>query len=290
MSGRWKQWVCAGLLAGAVGCNSTKNNVTMPEATLPTSQGRSSMLSRVFGGDRFVPQAPPTAEPVMAKSRKKPGQAMEPETEVATAVLYRDAAFQEGKSDVERDQLLDACRQAYQRVLKADPKNKAAMVGLAEMYTMAGDKAQAMATYQVALHHNPKDHELAHQMARACAGFLEWQASADAARYALNLDPENRMYRKSLGMAQARMGQMQEAFETLLDARMTEAQARYILGRTLIDMDRAEEGLKQVRTAVAQDPQYAVAQMFLADYETGRATKDKDLTTVGHEEQPKGER
>src|SRR5262245_60271057 len=109
MSGRWKQWVCAGLLAGAVGCKS-RENITMPEATLPTSQGRSSMLSRVFGGDKFVPQAPPTAEPVMAKSRKKPGEPMEPETEIAAAVMSRDAAFMEGRSDVERDQLLDASR------------------------------------------------------------------------------------------------------------------------------------------------------------------------------------
>lgn len=290
MSGRWKQLVCAGLLAGAVGCNSSKNNITMPEATLPTSQGRSSMMSRVFGSDKFVPQAPPQAEPVMAASRKKPGEPMKPETEVANAIMARDAAFLEGKSDVERDQLLDASRQAFQRALKAEPKNKAALMGLAEMYTMAGDKTQALATYQLALHHNPKDHELAHKMARTCAGFLDWQASADAAKYALSLDPENRMYRKSLGMAQARLGQLQEAFDTLLDAKMTEAQARYVLGRTLIDMDRTEEGLRQVRTAVTQEPQYAMAQQFLADFEAGRVTKDPDVITVGHEAQSKGER
>lgn len=282
MSGRWKQWVCAGLVAGAVGCNSSRNNVTMPDATLPTSQGRSTMMSRVFGNDRFVPQAPPQAEPVVARSPRKPGEGIKIETEIATAVMARDAAFMEGKTDVERDQLLDAARQGYQRALKTDPKNKEALIGLAELYTMAGDKTQALATYQLALHHNPKDHELAHKMARTCAGFLDWQGSADAARYALNLDPENRMYRKSLGMAQARMGQLQEAFDTLLDAKMTEAQARYVLGRTLIDMDRAEEGMRQVRTAVAQDPQYAAAQQFIMEYEAGKPTSP--LTTVGHEE------
>ncbi len=279
---RWKQWVCAGLLAGAVGCKSSGNNVTMPEATLPTSQGRSSMMSRVFGGsDKFVPQAPPQVEQVAVRT-KKPGQPLDPTTEIEFGKTKTDLAFMEGVSDVERDQALDAARQHFQRALKAEPQNKAALTGLAQLYAMGGDKAQAVATYQLALQHYPKDHELAHKMAKTCAGFEDWQASAEAARYALSLDPENRAYRKSLGLAQARMGQMQEAFDTLLDAKMTEAQARYILGRTLIDMGRAEEGMRQVKTAVAQDPQYAAAQQFVTEYEAGGPTNP--LTTVGHEE------
>ena len=281
MSGRWKQWVCAGLIAGAVGCNSSRNNVTMPDANLPTSQGRSTMLSRAFGNDKFVPQAPPHVEQVAVRT-KKPGQPMDPATEIEFALTKVDAAFLEGRTDVERDQLLDSARQHYQRALKAEPKNKAALAGLAQLYAMGGDKAHALATYQLALQHNPKDHELAHKMSKTCAGFEDWQASAEAARYALSLDPENRAYRKSLGLAQARLGQLQEAFDTLLEAKMTAAQARYILGRTLIDMDRAEEGMRQVRTAVAQDPQYAMAQQFLVDYEAGKPTNP--LTTVGHEE------
>ncbi len=267
MDGRWKRWAVAGVIAGAVGCN--RNAVQPPQPPgLPTPPEKPSLLQSAFGGG---PKFGPPAEPVVAKPVHKRGEPLLPETEVEMAATEVEAAFMEGKSAVERDQLLDSARQRYQRALKAEPKNKAALVGLAQLYAKSGDKERAVATFQLALKNSPKDHELAYLMASAQVKFGDWNGAAETCRYALSLDPENRTYHKTLGYCQAQLGQWDDAFATMMKV-MSEAQARYFLGRVLIDLNRVDEGRQQIQMAVAQDPQYQQAKQFLADMGAGRPT------------------
>lgn len=262
MDGRWKKWACAGLIAGAVGCKSGEVQEP-PTPAIPGFQEKPSLLQQAFGGHpKFTPQAPPTPEPPVRQARK-PGEPLKPETEVELAAAEVEAAFMEGRSAVDRDRLLDSARQKYQRALKSDPKHKGAMTGLADLYTKAGNKDQALATYQAALKQSPKDHDLAYKMTTTQIKFQDWAGATQSCQFALSLDPENRTYNRTLGYCQAQLGQYQQAGESLMKV-MPEAQARYFLGRVLIDQNREAQGRQMIQMAAAQDPTFQPAKEYLA--------------------------
>ena len=262
MDGRWKKWVCAGLIAGAVGCKSSAVQ-DPPTPAIPGFQEKPSLLQQAFGGHpRFAPQAPPTPEPPVRTARK-PGEPLQPETECMLAAAEVEAAFMEGRSAVDRDRLLDSARQKYQRALKSDPHHKGAMAGLANLYAKAGNKDQAMATYQAALKESPKDHDLAYKMTTMQVKFQDWAGAVQSCQFALSLDPENRTYNRTLGYCQAQLGQYQQAGESLMKV-MPEAQARYFLGRVLVDQNREAQGRQMIQMAAAQDPEFQPAKEYLA--------------------------
>src|SRR5437868_584775 len=138
MDGRWKRWACGGLIAAAVGCN--RNEVRTPTATpeFAAVGEKPSLLQQAFGtSPKFVPKAPPEAVPI--RTARKPNEPTKPETFVALAEADFEAAFMEGRSATERDQFIDAARHQYQLALKTDPKNTAALAGLARLYARIGD-------------------------------------------------------------------------------------------------------------------------------------------------------
>jgi tetratricopeptide (TPR) repeat protein len=269
MDGRWTKWACAGLVAGAVGCN---RNAVQPPPTpaLPGFQQKPSLLEQAFGTHpKFTPQAPPAPEPPVY-TEHKPGEPLKPESECQLAAAEVSAAFMDGKSAVDRDRLLDSARQRYQRALKTDPNHKGAVVGLAELYARSGNRDRAIATFQEAMKQFPKDHDLAHKMAAVQIKFKDWAGAVQSCQYALSVDPENRTYTRTLGYCQAQLGQYQMAGETLMKM-MPEAKARYFLGRILIDQNREAEGRQMIQTALSQDPTLEAAKDFLA--ESAPATK-----------------
>lgn len=260
---RLRRWALVGLFAPSVGCNLFQKNEAMPPGGLPMpADGKPSLLSRMGGPSTPRFPGPPEEKPLPKISRKK-GMGLGIEGELAFADTEVEGAFVEGRSAVERDALIDAARQRYQKVLTTDPKNKAALIGLAKLYARAGDKDRAIQGYEAALRHHPKDHELAHKMAAMQARFGDWPACTDAARYALSLDPENRTYQKTLGYALSQTGKWDEAFDTLMKL-MPEADARYFLGRVLADMDRVDEAKVQMDLALRVNPQFDPAREFLA--------------------------
>lgn len=260
MDGRLLRLVLlAGLTCGAVGCRTAKDQ-KMPAGTLPKSGEHAGWMSR-GNAQKF---GPPKEEVVERAPRGKPGQALKPETEAAFADTEVEAAFSEGRTAVESDSLVDSARQRYQKALKADPKNVAALAGLARLYSKIGDRERAAQIYTEALKLNPKNHELAFKMAGMYAKGEEWQPACDACKIAITIDPENRTYHKTLGYCAARAGQWDVAFEALMRI-MPEPEARYFLGRVLIDADRVPEGRQQLDMALRKDPQHAASAELLAE-------------------------
>ncbi len=260
MDGRLLQLaVMAGLALGAVGCKSTKQP-QLPDATLPKPGERIGWMGK-SSSQKF---GPPKEEVAVRAVKGKPGQPIKPETEVAFADTEVEAAFADGKSAVERDQLIDSARQRYQRALKTDPKNSAALAGLARLYSKIGDREHAVQIFTEALRQNPKNHELAHKMAGMYAKSEEWTAACESCKLAISIDPENRNYHKTLGYCAARAGQWEVAFETLRKV-MAEPDARYFLGRVLIDLDRVAEGRQQLEMAQSLDPKHAASAELLAE-------------------------
>jgi tetratricopeptide (TPR) repeat protein len=255
-----------------VGCKNS--GVQPPTPAIPGYQEKPSLLEQAFGGHpKFTPQAPPAPEPPVEQARK-PGEPLKPETECVLAAAEVEAAFMEGRSAVDRDRLLDSARQKYQRALKTEPNHKGAMAGLAELYAKSGNKDRAIATFQEALKHSPKDHNLAYKMAVMQANFQDWAGAAQSCQYALSLDPENRTYTRTFGYCQAQLGQFQQAGETLMKV-MPEANTRYFLGRVLIDQNRMAEGRQMIQMAASQDPQFQQAQEFLAQLDSGTPATGK---------------
>jgi len=260
MDGRLLQLaMAAGLAFGAVGCRTTKDP-QLPDATLPKPGERAGWMGKA-GTQKF---GPPKEEIAIRAPKGKPGQPMKPETEVAFADAEVEAAFSDGRSSVERDQLVDSARQRYRRALKSDPKNSAALAGLAKLYSKIGDREHAMQIFSEGLRQNPKNHELAHKMAAMHAKSEEWTAACEACKLAISIDPENRNYHKTLGYCAARAGQWEVAFETLRKV-MPEPEARYFLGRVLIDLDRVAEGRQQLELAQSLDPKHAASADLLAE-------------------------
>lgn len=244
----------------ATGCRTTQDP-QLPTAGLPTP---APQKSGVFGWGRSKPQFGPPPEQVVAKPTRKPTKGVKPDTEVAWADTEVDAALLEGRTDDERNKLFDDARSKYQKALQADPKNKAAMVGLARLYGKAGDREQCVRTYSQALHLDPKDHDTAIKLAKAQAQFGDWAGACQSCEYALHLDPENRGYRKTYGYCLAQAEKWEDAFAALMHRNvMTEADARYFLGRVLFDKDRLADGQAQLELAVKADPNHAAARAVL---------------------------
>jgi len=287
MDGRWKRWACGGLMAAAVvGCN--RNEVRPPATPEFAAVGeKPSLLQQAFGTNpKFVPKPPADTNQVAVRPARKSNEPTKPETHVALAEADAEAAFMEGRSNVERDQFIDAARRKYQLALKADPKNAGALHGLARLYARIGDKDHAVATLQVAIQANPKDHELAHKLAAVQVQFADWTGAVESCRMALRLDPENRTYHKTMGYCQAQLGQWDEAFGTLMKT-MPESQARYFLGRVMLDHGQTELGKQLIAAAAAMDPEYKLAKQTLDDMTAGRALRSEPLMQAGFQGEQK---
>lgn len=244
----------------AAGCRSAQDR-PLPTSALPTP---GSQQSGAFGWGRSKSPFGPPPEQVAVKPARKPTKGVKPDTEVAWADTEVDAAMLEGRTDDEKNKLFDDARSKYQKALQADPKNKPAMLGLARLYSKAGDREQCVRTFSQALHLDPKDHETAMKLAKAQAQFGDWAGACQTCEYALHLDPENRGYRKTYGYCLAQAEKWEDAFTALLHRNvMTEADARYFLGRVLFDKDRLQDGQAQLELALKADPNHLAARAVL---------------------------
>ena len=289
MAGQLKRWLCLGALATTTlattsGCQTSRTD-KLPNTDMPNSQGRQSMMSQVFGSAKKFPEAPRQSEPLVVKTPRKAGQDWKPDAEVEFANAEFDAASMK-QNAVERDQFLDSARQRYLRALKQDPKNKEALNNLSALYYTMGDKANTVATLRTAIQHYPNDHDLHHRLAAVNYKFGDSAAGIEACQAALRLDPQNRVYVKTLAFCQAQQNQWDTAFQTLVQSNvMTQAEARYNLGRLLVDTNRVPEGRQQIQMAMQLDPNYQVAQQFLTSLDTGVPTPpDPAIVNVQYQE------
>jgi tetratricopeptide (TPR) repeat protein len=271
MDGRLRLWLTGGLLAvtlPAVGCKLFHPDPPHPDGLPPVvPAGHQQQKPNIFQAafqQKQPSQFRPTEAPVAPPPARKKGQPFKPETDIAIADVELEAAFDDSRTGADRDRIIDVSRQRFQHALQKDPKNKGALLGLAKLYTWAGDRERAIATYNEALKHHPRDKEVAFAVMRTQVRFEDWAGACKACELALSLDPENRTFRKAYGSVLARAERWDESFDSLLMV-MNESEARTFLGRLLIDTGKVPEGQQQLQIAVQKDPQNETAQRVLAE-------------------------
>lgn len=287
MTGHCRKLLLLALFTGSVGCNRFMVRDSQSPEIAPHPDEPPGLIGSAFGNNSKFPKAPNDPKPAILAKRSS-SNGIKPETAVALADTEVEAAFQPGRTAIERDHMLDSARQKYQYALKEDPKNKAALIGLAKMYARTKDHQRATDTLWSAARTFNEDHEIWHSLAIIEARFENWSASTEACRKALQLDPENRTYTKTLGYALARQDRWDEAMEAFHMV-MPEAQAHYFVSRILFDLGREEEGRQQLEHSLRLDPEQEAAQTFYAKLNSNSqpgetVTGNEGIRTVGHEQ------
>lgn len=273
---RFSRWVVVGwLAAGAAGCKT-------PSTGLPGPPPPGKSAQAAMGG---VPQGvTPGLPPEMAPPRPKKTGPM-PEFESAYADTHIERAFADPPPP-DRDALLDTARARYARALKADPKHKGALLGMARMYARLGERERALEWYKKYLKAYPEDAGAAHELAYAHARWGDWAGAVGWCDAALKADPENRTVAKTKGFCLARAGRTDEAVAVLCRV-MPESQARFHVAEALDDMGAFDASREQLHLALRADPNFVPAREVLVELDTPPAAPAADPNPVvpaGHQE------
>lgn len=275
-----KLWLSGCLVVGAIGCN--RNSVQAPWGSPPSGQPISGVPtasnSKPFWGSN--PQANIPVEMLPDAAKKGPPK---PETEVAIADVRLESAFDQNTAPTSREGLLDLARQGYQKALKQDSKNKAAMLGLARYYARVGERDKAVDMYQKYLAQYPTDRDVTHEVAVAHARWKDWNGAVSWCERALQIDPENLTFRKTMAFCLARAGQWDKGFQVFCQI-MPEAQARYNMACVLAHQNQSDASKQQLILAMKADPNYAPAREFLAELEqpAGPAADPNAIQRAGY--------
>lgn len=175
------------------------------------------------------------------------------------------------KTDEERAAMWDRARLTFQQILDMDPKHLQALQGLTETYLKIGDKDRALATINKALALAPRDPNLLYDQATVLACRREWKEAENALFNALQSSPENRQFKKQLGMILAREGQFEQGF-SFLSQYGGPAYAHYIIARMLLGTFGQEDACKQqLRQTLEANPEHRQARELLERLENPRS-------------------
>jgi Flp pilus assembly protein TadD len=261
---RIRAWCLSGcLVAGALGCESTRNNTNVPpffsDAKPLTGMPVASKGKSFWSGFGNKPAAPSVDVPEVDYTAQA-----KPETHALLANAQVEAAFNEDTPSAGRDALLDHARQGYQKALKMDPTNKVALLGLAKFYVRSGDRERAIETYKRYFAAYPKDKDVAHEVALAHAQWKDWAGATAWCEFALKIDPENLSVRKTMAFCLARAGKWEDGFAVMCQV-MPEAQARYLMARVLEHQGQPDASRLQLQLAIKADPTHVAAREFLTE-------------------------
>jgi tetratricopeptide (TPR) repeat protein len=245
MDGRWKLVVAGGILAGAVGCNSTQKRPGDTVAQTPTPTPAQVAAAK---------SSPPPTDP--------PRTNLKPSTYVSMGALTEQAANEKDRTQAERDSFRQQARQAYQKAIQVDPKYAPAYVALGESYMGTHEREQAQAMFKKATEVAPTDALLWSELGAAQARCKEWPAAIASLTKAVQLDPGNKPLETRLGLTLARAGKYEDALNVLVKI-MPEAEARYNIARMMRHNQQTDAANIQLQLALKADPECKAARELL---------------------------
>jgi Tfp pilus assembly protein PilF len=256
----------AGAVCGLVGCTWTQKHQPFAPPPPPPS-GTNSV---------FVPEPPDDGE-------VKEGP-LSPSTMLLFAGMWVDTVSKDqNKPAAERERLIAQARQAYQEVLQKDPKSVDALLGLGNLYQVTGETDKLREVEQRAKTLHPANAKVWAWVAIRRAQAKDFESAVAAYQQAVNLDPENRVYKIHMGLSLARAGRYDEGRPWLMRC-MREGEARYNLAMMMLHNGDQERARTEFTLVLQVDPTMMAAKdQLLAMTAAGAASVRPDIRTVGHE-------
>jgi len=254
-----RKWLMLGgiVLAAGLGCSRKQTVPTDPYSPVPATPP--------------ARQATNEPEPRPGRRRGKDVAAKEtdgkPSNISKIADAQADAARDPLGSSEQRQKALALAKQNYRRAIQLDPKYLLAYIGLAQACGAAGEHEQAIHTLDAGLAKMPKEPQLWHERGMALGRLKRFDDATKNLQQAVQLDSDNTLFAKSLGLMLARQGKADEAVPWLKRG-MREADARYNIARMMRHIDNVEESDRQLRLALEAEPAHPAA---LAMIEEGNA-------------------
>lgn len=262
MEGRWRLGLVGGFVAGLMGCTITQKTPILPAAPPVPSN----------------PNAVYVPEPAEENTSAKEGP-LAASTLIVFANTWVEAVGRDpSKPAAERDRLLTQARQTYQEVLRREPKNVEALLGLGQLYVVTGETEKLREIEQKATTLHAKNAKVWAWAAVQEAQAKHFDIAAEDYHKAVQLDPENRLYRIHLGFTLARGKRYSEAYEWL-SRTMREAEARYNLAMMMIHNGDTDKAQMELRLSVRADPNMSASRNQLLAMTAGT-----DVRMVGHSE------
>lgn len=238
-------------LATLAGCKSTSSGGPS------LSQNSSPTMYRPESGEATVARAVSATDP----KKKEPVKAA---TYVAVGAYRQQLAENPDLSFADAEQMRGSARAAYQDALKVDPKCAAAYIGLAKSYVVIEDANKAYEMYDKALAQIPNDASLWYEKGMTHARFKDWEGAVKCLNRAAQVDPDNRLYKRSAGMTLARAGKFNEAFAELSKC-MRPEEAHYTLARMSCHLDRPDLAREYLAFSLKAHPTYMPAHELTAE-------------------------
>jgi tetratricopeptide (TPR) repeat protein len=247
MDGRWAWAFSAGLVWSMVGCQTPQQR---QDADLVKQTAATTKM--VKSQQALAAQDPPPAKDHKLKS----------ETLVKLGALKDQAAENTEKSQTERDAFRYQARQSYQKAIDQDPKCIQAYLALAGSYWASGEQDKATAVFDKAIKANPKNGQLYYELGTIQLRAKDWSQGLDSLSTACQLDPENKHYQKTYGLALARNGRFDDGYAVLAKC-MSESEARFNVARMLKHVGQTDACNRQLELALKANPDYMPAREML---------------------------
>jgi tetratricopeptide (TPR) repeat protein len=190
-----------------------------------------------------------------------------PETLVKIAEVQSQLAVDENRPAEQRQKALTLAKHNYQRAIQIDNRHAPAYLGLGRLCSLVGEHQQALKILDEGLAKIPNDALLWFERGMVLGRLQRFDEAIASLIRASQIDPNNSQLAKSVGLMMARAGRADEG-ASWLGRVMSEADARFNVGRIMQHIGQTEEARRQLELALRANPNHEGA---LAALDTGPA-------------------
>lgn len=180
----------------------------------------------------------------------------------------------------EQQKQLPQARDSYEKALGADPRSVSAILGLSRLDRLAGRMKEAEEHLQKAEKLKPNDPLVAAAWGEHYAATGRWTDAIARYRSAVQLAPNEAIFRHQLAVALTRSGQFDEGL-AMFQNLVSPAEAHYNVGRLLQQQGKLLEAEVQYQKAVAANPELDAAREMLVAVRRERGVPLANLASSG---------
>lgn len=232
--------------SGPMASQGALGKIAVEDTRSPWQKMQDSVAS-AFGGEK---------EPAPAKEADEVSLSKMPPANPDLSVRLAQVHERSGNHAAAADQ--------YQRALKADANHLGALLGYARMNDRLGRFQQALPLYEEAARKHPGSATAHNDWAICLTNSGKPDAAVGVMTKAVNLQPDNALYRNNLATILVRLGRGQEAFQHLSTTHAP-AVAHYNLGFLFRKAGNVPAAREHFALAAQADPSLEPAKQHLAE-------------------------